>query len=210
MALLTIDVTKKATAIYLGVQGENEAEGVGFDITTWIEEYGQGYAYMYIRRQGDKDTYFKNLNIEDGIATWLFDAADTARSGEGTAQLLYVVDEVVKKTEVFVTTTERSMDQGPGPSPYEDYLEEARRIQAMTMADQIAAAQSASAAAEKVIQAAAQVTAAAQQAAAAAESAAAAAAAADRAGEVFSVAGNAVFGVNPDGSVTITYTEEEA
>ena len=51
--------------------------------------------------------------------------------------------------------------------------------------------------------------AAAAQASAAAMSAGAAAAAADRAEAVFSVAGDVAFAVNPDGSVTVTFTEEE-
>lgn len=209
MSLTEIDVTKKVGVIQIGVQGENIAEGVAFDISDWIEEYGLGIAYIYIRRNGDVDSYFKTLPIEDGKATWLFDDADTARNGEGKAQLLYVVDEVVKKTEVFVTTTAQSMENGPGPSPYEDYLEEARQIQAMTMADQIAAAKSAADAADRVIQAAAQVTAAAQQAAAAVEAAQEAAGYAAQAASVFHVAGNAVFAVNPDNSVSLIFTEEE-
>jgi hypothetical protein len=209
MSLMRIDVTKRATTIYLGVQGENDAEGVEFDISTWIEEYGAGLAYMYIRRQGDEATYFKTLPIVEGVAKWLFDAADTARSGEGQAQLLYVVDEVVKKTEVFITTTDRSMDQGPGPDPYADYLETARRIQAETMNSATRAAGSEASAAEKVTQAAQQVVAAAAQAAAAVQAAQEAAQYAAQAASVFHVAGNAVFAVNPDNSVSLIFTEEE-
>ena len=91
MDLLDIDVNKRPGAIQIGVQGENEAEGVAFDVTPWVTDYGLGTAYIYNQRNGDAAPYFKELPItsSDGVytATWIYDDADTAVAGEGTVRV---------------------------------------------------------------------------------------------------------------------------
>ena len=134
MALIEIDVTKKPGNVELGVQGENEADGIAFDITPWVKEYGLGTAYIYNQRKTDRAPYFKELPITQSddvyTATWIFDDADTAKAGEGVCQLVYVKNDVIKKTPKYATVTERSIGEATGkvPDPYEDMLIEANRI----------------------------------------------------------------------------------
>ena len=137
--IIEADVSKKIDVIELGVQGENEAEGVGFDITDWVDEYGSGTAYIYHQRKTDAAPYLKTIPItsSDGVytATWTFDDADNAVQGEGAGQLYYVVGDVIKKTPIFITVTSSSLGEASGdtPDPYEDLLEEARTIMQQTV-----------------------------------------------------------------------------
>lgn len=134
MALIEIDVTKKPGIIELGVQGDKEADGIEFDITPWVKDYGLGTAYIYNQPRTYRAPYFKELQItsSDDVykATWIFDDADTAKDGEGACQLVYVKDNVVKRTPAYVTVTAKSLGEATGkiPDPYGDLLVEANRI----------------------------------------------------------------------------------
>ena len=208
MSLLDIDVSKRPSVIEIGVQGENEAEGVAFDVTPWVTDYGLGTAYIYNQRNGDEAPYFRELPItlSDDVykATWIHDDADTAVAGEGTCQLIYVKDDVVKKTAKYVTVTGESLGEATGdiPDPYEDLLEEARAIYQNMIARRQEAVAAAGSAAASANYAAGSASDAADSAAAAAESAALAA-------SVYAQAGNVTFIVKPDGSVREVWTKEE-
>ena len=42
MAIVEVDVSKRANTLLIGVQGEIDAQVFNFDISSWIEEYGSG------------------------------------------------------------------------------------------------------------------------------------------------------------------------
>lgn len=210
MDLLDIDVNKRPGAIEIGVQGENKAEGVAFDVTPWVTDYGLGTAYIYNQRNGDAAPYFKELPItsSDGTYTakWIYDDADTAVAGEGTCQLIYVKNDVVKKTEKYVTVTGKSLGEATGdiPDPYEDLLADARAIYQLMVGQREATQQAATNAHQYELAA----EDAAEDAAGSAESAATSA---TIAGNVFRVAGNVTIPVDPDtGAVYAVFSEEES
>ncbi len=210
MDLLDIDVNKRPGAIEIGVQGENKAEGVAFDVTPWVTDYGLGTAYIYNQRNGDAAPYFKELPItsSDGTYTakWIYDDADTAVAGEGTCQLIYVKNDVVKKTEKYVTVTGKSLGEATGdiPDPYEDLLADARAIYQDCRDQATAATVKAGEAAQHEVNAKT-----AQDAAAA--SAAAAAASAQEAKDTFELAGDVSFSVNSTTKkVTMHFTTSES
>ena len=195
MSLLDIDVSKRPSVIEIGVQGENEAEGVAFDVTPWVTDYGLGTAYIYNQRNGDEAPYFRELPItsSDDVykATWIYDDADTAVAGEGTCQLIYVKGDVVKKTAKYVTVTGESIGEATGdiPDPYEDLLADARQIYQDCRDQATAATVKAGEAAQHESNAVA-----AQNAAAA--SAVAAAASAQEARNTFQLAGDTSFSID--------------
>ena len=206
--IIDIDTTKRPGVIEIGVQGENEAEGVAFDISRWVEDYGSGTAYIYNKRNTDEAPYFRELPITSSgsvyTATWIFSDVDTAIAGEGTCQLIYVKNDTVKKTAKYVTRTGTSLGEATGdiPDPYEDLLEEARAIYQNMIARRQEAVAAAGSAAASANYAAGSASDAADSAAAAAESAALAA-------SVYAQAGNVTFIVKPDGSVREVWTKEE-
>ena len=210
MALIDIDVSKRPGTIEIGVQGENEAEGVAFDVTPWVNEYGLGTAYIYNQRKTDAAPYFKELPItsSDGIytATWIYDDADTAIAGEGTCQLIYVKGDVTKKTPKHVTMTEKSLGEASGdtPDPYEDLLAAARAIYQLMVGQREATEQAAVNAHQSELAAEAS----AEDAAASAEEAATSA---TIAGNTFQIAGDVSFPVDPNtGAVYAVFSEEES
>lgn len=137
MSDVIIDVGSNRTSrINLGIQGENIVEHVIFDISKWIEEYGEGVAFIYAQRRGDEEPYPVALDMDmtAKTATWEVNLTDTAEKGKGSAQLVYVVDEdndedfmddEVKKTKVYSTTVQASLvvASDENPSGYETWLE---------------------------------------------------------------------------------------
>ena len=208
--IIDIDVTKRPGVIEVGVQGENEAEGVAFDISRWVKDYGSGTAYIYNKRNTDAAPYFRELPITSSgdvyTATWIFSDVDTAIAGEGTCQLIYVKNDTVKKTAKYVTQTGTSLGEASGdiPDPYEDLLEEARRIYQDCHDQAAAAAEKAEEASQHEINA--------ETAKDAAEDAAeAAAASAQEARDTFEVAGDVSFSVNSvTKKVTMHFTTSES
>lgn len=136
MADIYIDVEKSKTMlINLGVQEDNLVQNVVFKITKWIEDYGEGVAYIYARRHNDENEYpiALEMDLENETATWVITQTDTAQKGKGYARLVYVVDEDddndyledPRKQRTFRTTVQPnfgtySLEQ---PDGYETWLE---------------------------------------------------------------------------------------
>lgn len=137
MSDVIIDVGKNKTSrINLGIQGENIVEHVIFDISSWVEEYGEGVAFIYAKRRGDDEPYpvALDMDLTEKTATWDVNLTDTAAKGKGSAQLVYVVDEdndedfmddEVKKTRTYATTVQASLvvASEENPSGYDTWLE---------------------------------------------------------------------------------------
>lgn len=195
MAIVEVDVSKRANTLLIGVQGEIDAQVFNFDISSWIEEYGSGgSASIDLQRPGESTSYTVGLTITDGIAQWVVSNVDNAIAGQGLAQLVYQTTKKTKTAE-YVTVIERALDEqlGPTPDPYASYLDRARELYGQMQQTESQAAEDRAAAH--------------RSGEAAAASAEQAEAAADRAEATFSVAGDVVFAINPDTSVTATFTE---
>lgn len=126
MSDVLIDVSQRISQIHIGYQGENEANQVVFDISSWIDEYGNGEAVLHILRNGEKLPYAKDCTIDGTNAIWVIDDIDTARSGRGVAQLVYKKDNIVKKNATYTTVVGTGVENPDGsyvPDVYQSYLE---------------------------------------------------------------------------------------
>lgn len=115
MADFTIDVSRSKTSrINLGIQGENIIEHIIFDISGWIEEFGEGVAYIYAQRKGDENPYpvALDMDLDAGTATWTITDADTAIKGKGKAQLVFVSDDEDSITDVEVYSSSSTYSVG--------------------------------------------------------------------------------------------------
>lgn len=224
MSTLSIDVTSRFSNIPIGRVAENEVTAVAFDISSWIEEYGDGSATLAIQRPTDDYPYIVAMTIEDGITTWTISDTDTAIQGLGKVQLTYYADDKVKKSQIYITRNAQSLTgEGDTPDAYDEWLETLQALTAETETNATAAASSASAAATSEANAAtSESNAAASESAAAtsesnasasataaAESATEAAESAELAAQHAATSGWAWFSVNTeDGNAYVTVSDD--
>lgn len=90
--------------IPIGVQGENDARTVVFDIHKWIEDYGNGSALLVHQRPGDAEPYPVTTAQKAGTVEWTVQQADIIAGAPGRAQLSYQVGEnIVARSPIYLT-----------------------------------------------------------------------------------------------------------
>ena len=90
--------------IPIGVQGENDARTVVFDIHKWIEDYGNGTALLVHQRPGDAEPYPVTTAQKAGTVEWSVQQADIIAGAPGRAQLSYQVgDNIVARSPIYLT-----------------------------------------------------------------------------------------------------------
>ena len=164
------------TPIFLGRQGEQNARDVAFDISHWLELYGEGVVQLYARRPGDEDMYPVPLTRDGNLVVWTVAPADVAVVGQtGECELSFQPGEdVLAKSETWSTFVLPSMDGNVTETP------EGAQAWVDALREETAAQQKIAAETEKSAQASAQSAGVAgTRASAAAKSAAAAEAARD-------------------------------
>lgn len=135
--------------LFEGVQGENEARSIQFDVTPWVEELGDGAVTATAKRSQDSQPYPVTVTKDGNTVTWKPTSTDTAFAGVGSFQLEYTVDSVLAKTCIWSTMVAPSLDPaGDPPDPYENWLAEMRQIAADAMQSAADAEQSAEDAAQ--------------------------------------------------------------
>ena len=105
------------TTLNLGISGTSNLLTVIFDLSDWIDEYGEGTPMLLHRRSMDKKSYPVATQFEEGILTWVVTSIDTAWAGYGKAEVDYVVEDsdgnnVVVKSQEWRTITEAAIDKG--------------------------------------------------------------------------------------------------
>lgn len=114
--------------INLGRQGENKARRVTFDIAgKWRETYGTGGSFsLIVQRDGDASPYPVALSEENGLLVWLVESADTAKSGEGRAELRYTLGDLIAKSQTYKTRVRAAMDGSTAdpPEAYQSWVDE--------------------------------------------------------------------------------------
>lgn len=142
----------------IGVQEENLAHGVQFDITPWIEEHGAGAVTANAQRPTDAAPYPVIVQQDGNIVTWRPKTADVAIEGTGAFQLIYTVGEVVARTRIWATNIGPSLiGSGDPPDPIDDWLDDMREVAADAQQSANDSAASAQQAAQEVLNAQAEV-----------------------------------------------------
>lgn len=137
--------------IFEGVQGENEARSIQFDVTPWVDELGDGVVTATAKRSQDSQPYPVTVTKVGNVVTWKPTSIDTAFAGVGSFQLEYTVDSVLAKTCIWSTMVAPSLDPaGDPPDPYDNWLADMREIAAEVLQHAQDAEQSAQDAAGEV------------------------------------------------------------
>lgn len=95
--------------INIGRRGENSARVVHFDITNWIETYGEGDVLLVVKRYGDLHPYSVSVAKESNQVSWVISSVDVDSPGYGECELIYIIDNKVAKSTLYQTYTEDSL-----------------------------------------------------------------------------------------------------
>lgn len=147
--------------VYMGVFSTFNARSVTFDFSAWAEALGDGTFSVSLLRPGETVPYtVAGLSVDGTLATWTFDATDTALAGYGRAFLGYVTADAMDMTvdfDVYIAKNSAPAEDTP-PDPLESWYQQ--------MLEAAAQAQTAAENAEASAEAAAGSAAAAEEASA--------------------------------------------
>lgn len=123
--------------LYLGRQGENKVKQIEFDFSDFVEQFGIGGLSLIVKRPVDSDPYPVAMDVTGNVATWLISDVDTAVVGQGEAQLIYSVNDKVKKTVILKTKVDPSLAPASEdvPDPYQNWLDDLAEIGGQIVAD---------------------------------------------------------------------------
>ena len=107
----------------LGHQGENEAQRIVWRglADSWSRLYGEGVFALTVLREGDSAPYPASLKSENGDVIWTLSNADTAKAGEGMAELTYTVGGAIAKSRTWRTVVEPSLSANGTTEPPDAY-----------------------------------------------------------------------------------------
>lgn len=113
----------------LGHQGENEAQRIVWRglADSWARLYGEGVFALTVLREGDSAPYPASLKSENGDVIWTLSNADTAKAGEGMAELTYTVGGAIAKSRTWRTVVEPSLSANgttEPPAAYQRWVDE--------------------------------------------------------------------------------------
>lgn len=119
---------RKHGVINLGRQGENDVRQVVWrDVFgEWEAQFGAGKVQLAVTRPEDEAPYLANIDVADGEITWTITNAETAKVGDGSCELSYIVGDAVKKSQTWTTYVCPSLTgQEPGdpPEPYQSWVD---------------------------------------------------------------------------------------
>lgn len=136
--------------VYMGVFTTFNARSVAFDFSVWAS-LGEGTFSVSLLRPGDTTPYaVAGLSIDGTLATWVFDATDTALAGYGRAFLSYVTANAMDMTvdfDVYIAQNSAPSGDTP-PDPLETWYQQMLEAAAQAQTAAQSAEASASAAAE--------------------------------------------------------------
>lgn len=121
-----VTLIEKLYSIRLGVQGENIAQPVEIDMTSWAEAFPGATFHILFRRYNETTPYPVVSDYEAPILTWTPTATDTAVIGVGYTEVRAIDPEtgLVKKSRIIPTSVENSVtgnDSEYIPEPMENW-----------------------------------------------------------------------------------------
>ncbi len=104
----------------LGRAGESGVTTVRFDVVQeWQKEVGAGGTLQLLVRMDYQDTYPATVKLQGSSAVWVVTGAETAKSGDGQAQLSYLLNGKVAKSACYSYTVLPSLEETAGAAPPE-------------------------------------------------------------------------------------------
>lgn len=109
---------KSNMVLHIGRAGEHLATEVVFDISDWINDYGNGNVELIINQ--NRGLYFQPkeyLLVDNGLVTWKVIDSNTEFVGNGKCELIYLVDDVKVKSAIYDIVVTKTLDSEEGANP---------------------------------------------------------------------------------------------
>ena len=125
-----VETIKKIENIYylqIGVQGENIANAIQFDMSTWIAEYPSAHIHVLFKPYNSNVPSPVLSQLDENILTWRPSYTATAVTGVGYTEVRAIDPDtgLVKKSRIIPTSVENSVSGTDGedpPSPFEEWV----------------------------------------------------------------------------------------
>lgn len=145
-----VEIIKKIDNIYylqIGVQGENLANAIQFDMSDWIAEHPSAHIHVLFKPYNSNVPAPVATQLDGNILTWRPSYTVTAVTGVGYTEVRAIDPDtgLVKKSRIIPTSVENSVSGTDGlepPSPFDEWTN-----QVLAAADSAAAARAVSEAA---------------------------------------------------------------
>lgn len=147
-----INATAAYGEVFVGMIDTLNVRSASFDFSAWREQLGDGGTLLVlVQRPGETVPYpAHQVEIEGGVATWIFDETDTALAGYGAVALAYIQNgEYKARSAPFTTCVAKTLGANgvTPPDPFANWYED--MLDASAAAQQ--AAQDAAASAEAIL-----------------------------------------------------------
>lgn len=106
----------KLDEVQLGRQGEALVTLVQIDASAWLEQLPGCTLLVAALRPTESVVYLPNVTVQGGLISWRVTKDDTAKAGWGRAEVRGLVDGKVKKSAVFRTCIEPSLEGNGTPA----------------------------------------------------------------------------------------------
>lgn len=101
----------------LGVQGENLARTIEFDVTTFLGKWPDAKISLLVKRKRDTQPYVAVTNLKDNILYWPVTATETEFAGEGKLEIRVISGVVIAKSATGKFTVQASMTGSEAEMP---------------------------------------------------------------------------------------------
>ncbi len=123
--VIQVNVSRPPSWLFIGRQGENEATIFDIDLSDYVSQYGAGTADILVQRDGDESPFASVTTLTGNVLSWPITNLETAIVGTGQAQLVYTVNGVIAKTQIFPFSVSRSLGEaGDPPEPWESWVDD--------------------------------------------------------------------------------------
>lgn len=125
-----VEIIKKIDNVYylqIGVQGENLANAIKFDMSDWIAEYPSAHIHVLFKPYNSNVPSPVTTQLDGNILTWRPSYTATAVTGVGYTEVRAIDPDtgLVKKSRIIPTSVENSVSGTDGedpPSPIEEWV----------------------------------------------------------------------------------------
>lgn len=97
------DIEAVPPRLTIGRQGEANVEEIRFDCSTWAERFGEIELSVWVTRPDETAAYPAVVTRDGNVIAWVVSAADTAIAGEGSVEVLGIINDKRKLSAKIIT-----------------------------------------------------------------------------------------------------------